>query len=74
MEKTKILTLQQPLSNVQLELLKVYASGVPDEWLVDIKEMIARYMLAKARDEADKVWIKKGYSDKTTEKWPKNEK
>ena len=69
-----MLTLQQPLSNVQLELLKVYASGVPDEWLVDIKEMIARYMLAKARDEADKVWIKKGYSDKTTEKWLKNEK
>ncbi len=68
-----MLTLQQPLSNVQIELLKVYASGVPDEWLVDIKEMIARYMLEKARNEADKIWISKGYSKKTTEKWLKND-
>jgi len=29
------------LSNIQLEWLKVYASGVHEAWLIDIKEMIA---------------------------------
>ena len=66
-----MLTISQPLSNLQLELLKVYSSGIPDEWLLDIREMIARYMLEKARDEADKLWKEKGYSEKTIEKWLK---
>ena len=66
-----MLTIPQPLSNLQLELLKVYSAGVPDEWLIDIREMLARYMLQKARDEADKVWIQKGFSEKTIEKWLK---
>ncbi|NJN33356.1 MAG: hypothetical protein HC817_02970 [Saprospiraceae bacterium] len=66
-----MLTIPQPLSNVQLELLKVYSAGVPDEWLVEIREMLAQYMLEKARDEADKIWQAKGYSEKTIEKWLK---
>ena len=66
-----MLTIPQPLSNIQLELLKVYLAGVPDEWLAEIREMLARYMLEKARDEADKVWQAKGYSEKTIEKWLK---
>ena len=64
-----MLTIPQPLSNLQVELLKVYSAGVPDEWLVDIREMIARYMLEKARNEADKIWKEKGFSEKTIEKW-----
>ncbi len=66
-----MLTIPQPLSNLQVELLKVYSAGVPDEWLVDIREMIARYMLEKARNEADKIWKEKGFSEKTIEKWLK---
>ena len=68
-----MLTIPQPLSNIQLELLKVYSAGVPDEWLAEIREMLARYMLEKARDEADKVWQAKGYSEKTIEKWLKHD-
>lgn len=67
------LNVHPPLSNLQLELLKLYAAGVPDEYLVEIKEMIARFLLAKARDEAGKVWQDKNYSDETTDKWLKGE-
>ena len=67
-----MLTIPQPLSNLQIELLKVYSSGVPDEWLIDIREMLAQYLLEKARDEADKVWQEKGYSEKTIKQWLKN--
>lgn len=64
---------QPPLSNLQLELLKLYAAGVPDEYLAEIKEMIARFLLAKATQEAGKVWQEKNYSDATAEKWVKGD-
>ena len=31
-----MLTIPHPLSNVQMELLKVYSSSVPDEWVPDV--------------------------------------
>ncbi len=46
----------QPFSNIQLEILKLFADNVADEDLVAIKEMISRYFLEKAKDEADKIW------------------
>ncbi len=64
-----MLTIQQPLSNMQLELLKLYAAGVPDAYLGEIKEIIARYLLAKAREEAGKVWQEKGYTQETAQQW-----
>ena len=52
-----------PLSNLQLELLKLYAAGVPDQYLEDLKILIARFLFAKARAKADKVWDEKEYTD-----------
>jgi hypothetical protein len=64
---------QQPLSNLQMELIKLYAAGVPDQYLADIKELIARYLLAKAKEEAGIVWLEKGYSSETIQQWLKGE-
>jgi hypothetical protein len=52
-----------PLSNVQAELLKLFAANVPDEDLVEIKNLIAHYLLEKARDRADRIWDERGYTD-----------
>ncbi|MBL7790710.1 MAG: hypothetical protein JNK77_00180 [Saprospiraceae bacterium] len=52
-----------PLSNLQLELLKLYAAGVPDQYLDDLKILIARFLFAKARAKADQVWDEKKYTD-----------
>lgn len=52
-----------PLSNLQLELLKLYQAGVPDEYLEDLKILIARFLFAKARAKADKLWDEKKYTD-----------
>ncbi len=62
-------TIQPPLSNIQVELLKLYSVGVPDEYLPDIKRMIAKYLFEKASDRADKIWDEKGYSEETLKKW-----
>lgn len=58
-----------PLSNLQLELLQLYAAGVPDEYLAELKNVIARYLLEKARDEADRQWDARGYDESTVRAW-----
>jgi DNA-binding MltR family transcriptional regulator len=52
-----------PLSNLQIEFLKLYSAGVADEHLEDIKILIARFLFAKARAKADKIWDEKKYTD-----------
>ena len=52
-----------PLSNMQVELLKLYAAGIGDEHLEDLKILIARFLFAKARAKADKIWDEKKYTD-----------
>lgn len=58
------LAIRPPLSNLQMELLKLYAAGVPDAYLEEIKEMIARYLLVKAREEQEKCGWKKATPQK----------
>lgn len=50
----------QSFSNVQLELLKLFADNVSDHDLLEIKEVISRYFLDKAKQEADKIWEANG--------------
>ena len=52
----------QPFSNLQLELLKLYASNIPDADLLEIKRYLARFFMKKAIAEADKIWDERGYT------------
>ena len=54
-----------PLTNVQAELLKLFAAEIPEEHLKELKVVIANYLLEKARAKADKIWDEKGYSEDT---------
>ncbi len=58
-----------PLSNIQNELLKLYSVGVSDEVLLELKKIISKFLMQKMRDEADRVWIEKGYSEKNINEW-----
>lgn len=58
-----VANLQPPLTNVQVELLKLFATQLSDTHLVELKNMIARFLLEKARDRADQIWDERGYSD-----------
>lgn len=61
-------TAKHKLSNVQLELLKLYASNIPEKDLLEIKDLLAQYFAKKATDAANKVWDKKGWTDKDAER------
>ena len=45
--------LKPSFSNVQLELLKLYASGISDEDLQEVKQLLSEYFARKANDEMD---------------------
>jgi hypothetical protein len=56
-------SIHPPLSNIQAELLKLFSTDIPDKHLVELKNMIARFLLDKARDKADTAWDERGYTD-----------
>jgi len=58
-----ISSVNPPLSNIQAELLKIFSSDIPDKHLAELKNVIARFLLDKARDKADTIWDEKGYTD-----------
>lgn len=55
--------LHTPLSNVQVELLKLFPADIPETHLAELRKIIARFLLDKARDSADAIWDKNDYSD-----------
>ncbi|MCU0471321.1 MAG: hypothetical protein MUF58_22325 [Arcicella sp.] len=61
--------IQKPMSNLQLELLKLYSMNIEEKDLLHIKEYIAQFFMQKAIDEADKVWDEKEYSNELMDEW-----
>ena len=62
------ITLEKPLTNLQVELLRIFARDLPEDKLLALKDLISDYLLDTARDEADKAWEEKGYSEKDVKK------
>ena len=58
-----------PLSNIQLELLKLYSTDLNDNDLVDLKNQLAQFYAKKSIDSADKIWIEKKLSNNDMDKW-----
>lgn len=59
----------QKLTNLQLELVKMFQYKVADNQLVEIKNILSKYFAEKATEEMDKLWEENGWSDETMEKW-----
>ena len=64
-----IATVSPKLSNLQLELLQLYAQNVNDDDLIAIKKLIARYFADKAMDAMDSLWEERGYTNDTMIEW-----
>ena len=62
-------TIRQPLSQVQLELLRLFNRDVDDADWLEIRRMITRYFTNKATNAADKLWEEQGWSDNTMTEW-----
>ncbi len=66
----KKLTAQAPhLSNLQMELLKLYSTNVHESDLMEIKKFMGSYFAKKAIKEADAYWDENNLSDDVMDSW-----
>lgn len=59
------------LTNLQLELVKIFSYQLQETQLLEIKSILAKYFADKASDEMDKLWEQNSWTDKTMETWSK---
>lgn len=57
------------LSNIQLELLKLYANNLPDDQVFEIKLLLGQYFAKKATEAMDSIWEQKGLTAQDMTKW-----
>lgn len=61
--------LDKPLTNLQLELLKLYSMELSEEQLKDVQRLLANYFAKQASDEMDRLWNERGWNTETMEAW-----
>ena len=55
--------IQQPLTNVQLELLKTFAHNLNEEELLQLRKLLAAFFAQRAIEAANRAWDEKGWTD-----------
>ncbi|MFK7983265.1 MAG: hypothetical protein AB8G86_25010 [Saprospiraceae bacterium] len=65
--------INKPLTNLQLELLKIYSFNLADNQLLEIRDILANYFADKATKEMDKLWEENDWSAATMDEWLKGE-
>jgi hypothetical protein len=68
---SSMVAVSKPLSNLQLELLKLYATSIPEHQLQDIKKLLAAYFAEMVDREMESFWQENGLDDSTLDKWKK---
>ncbi len=59
----------QKLSELQLELLKIYSFNPSNEDLIEIKKILSKYFANKLTDRVQKAIDDKNISDEDLESW-----
>jgi len=56
-------TIKQPLTNVQLELLKVFSHNLADEDLKELKDVLTNFFAERLVKRANQVWEEKEWTE-----------
>lgn len=59
---------KQPLTNVQLEILKVFSHQLSDNELLEFRKNLAMFFAQRLIQQADKIWTDKEWTDKEVDK------
>jgi hypothetical protein len=62
-------TSSRPLTNVQQEILKLYATEFTEKELEDFRQELGRYFARKTTEAADRAFEAKGYTADDIERW-----
>ena len=55
-------TLQQPFNAAQLELLQLFAAGISDQELANLRQTLLEFRFQRVSDMADKILDSKGWT------------
>jgi hypothetical protein len=57
------------LTNLQLELLKLFQFELDDKQLLEIRTLLAKYFAERGSAGMDKLWDERGWTAATMEQW-----
>ena len=61
--------LKVPLTNTQLELLRLYSTDLSEEDLQELKDTLANFYAEKSIRLANQVWEEKGLTNEDMDAW-----
>lgn len=61
--------LKFPLTNTQVELMKLYSTNLSNQDLEELKNLLSKFYANKAIAQADEIWNEKGLTDADMESW-----
>jgi len=64
-----MMVLEQPLSNLQLELLKMYSHDLDDSDLIAVQRLLANFFAERATKQMDALWDKEGWNNDIMDEW-----
>ncbi len=67
--KRFLMATEKGLTNLQLELLKVFSYELNEQQLKEVRALLSRYFAEKATQEMDKLWEDQNWSDETMMQW-----
>lgn len=59
----------QKLTNLQIELIRLFDYQVSDNQIIEIKDLLAKYFADVATSEMDKLWEENQWTNETMESW-----
>lgn len=62
-------TQQTPLTNLQLEILKVFSLQLTQAELMDIRTVLARHFADRLTQRVDHIWQTKGLTPQDMDSW-----
>ena len=57
------------LSNLQKELLKLYAHNISDEQLLAIKKMLVEFFAREIDRQMNELWVEKAWGEEKIQEW-----
>jgi hypothetical protein len=67
--KTVKMGATKQLSNLQLELLKVFSFDLDEGQLIEIRDLLAKYFAEKATEEMDRLWEENQWNEEVIKEW-----
>ena len=59
----------RPLTDLQLQLLELYGTDLPEDDLREIKGLLAQFFARKSIAEADEIWDERSLTNEDMDSW-----